>query len=130
MSPVVARFGEEDVFLLPGGSALVPRLVVPGDSWWRWHRLLDLLVSGECVPLCEVTARYLVESRPVRSHSRAGFVLAINSCLVRVWLASDGWFGEVLPSPCASVPVCHDVVCVRAVDAWDVLVCVCCGRAW
>ena len=130
MSPPSKALGEEDVFLLPGGSALFPRLVVPSDSWCSWHRLLDLLVSGERVPLCEVTARYLVESRPVRSHSRAGFVLAINSCLVRVWVAEDGWFGEALPSPCGLTPACHDVVCVQAVDGWDVLVCVCCGRAW
>lgn len=130
MSPLSKALGEEDVFLLPGGSALVPRLVMPSDGWWRWHRLLDLLVLGARVPLCEVTARFLVESRPVRSHSRAGFVLAINSCLVRVWVAEDGWFGEALPSPCGQESACHDVVCVQAVDGWDVLVCVCCGRAW
>lgn len=129
MSPAVARLGEEDVFLLPGGLALVPRLVAPGDPWWQWRRLLDLLVSGERVPLSEATARHLVESRPVRSHSRAGFVLDINARLVRVWVAEDGWFGEALPRPFRLVCTCS-LECVLAADGFEVLVCVCCGRAW
>lgn len=130
MSPGVARLGEEEVFLLPDGSALVPRLVMPSDGWWHWRRLCDLLVLGQRIPLSEATARHLVKSRPVRSHSRAGFVLEINARLVRVWCERGSWWGEVLPSPCGSRPGCHDVVVVQALDGWVVLVCVGCGRAW
>jgi hypothetical protein len=130
MNPPASAVREEDIFLLSDGSALIPRLVVPSDAWGQWRRLLDLLMSGERIPLSAETARYLLESRPVRSDSRAGFVIDVNSRLVRLWTDEGAWWGEALPSPFGSTPSCHDVVCVSAPDGWDVLVCVCCGRAW
>jgi hypothetical protein len=130
MNPPTEALRAEDIFVLPDGSALVPRLVIPSDSWGQWRRLLDLLVSGTRVPVSAESARYLLETRPVRSESRAGFVVDVHGRLVRLWTDDGAWWGEVLPSPFAPDAACHDVVCVSTPSDWGVLVCVCCGRAW
>ena len=130
MNPPTIALREEDVFLLPDGSALVPALVLPSDSWGRWHRLVDLLASGARVPLSAEAARHLLESRRVRSESRAGFVVDLGGRLVRLWTDDGTWWGEALPSPVGPSPGCHDVICIQAPDGWDVLVCISCGQAW
>ena len=124
-----AGFGLEDVVVLPGGTALVPELVTTETGVTQWRRLLELLVSGVCIRLSADAARFLLESRPVRSHSRAGFVLDIDGRLVRVWRDDDGWLGEALPRPSSRGCSCS-LDCLVGPDGWEVVVCVCCGRAW
>ena len=130
MTPPTESIREEDVFLLPNGSALVPRLVVPRDAWGRWSRLLELLASGRLVPVSAEAAHHLLESRPVRSESRAGFVVDIGGRLVRLWVSEGQWWGEALPPPSSSCSVGHLVECVVSPDGWEVLVCLGCGAAW
>jgi hypothetical protein len=124
-----AEFGLEDVVVLPGGTALVPELVTTETGVTQWRRLLELLVSGVCIRLSTDAARFLLESRPVRSQSRAGFVLDIDGRLVRVWRDDDGWLGEALPRPSSRGCSCS-LDCVVGPDGWEVVVCVCCGQAW
>ena len=123
-------FGLEDVVVLPDGRAFIPALVTTESSVGQWARLFRVLLSGARVRLSDDAARLLLESRVVRSESRAGFVLDLDGRLVRVWREDHGeWFGEALPPPLSRGCSCS-LDCLVGPDGWEVVVCVCCGRAW
>lgn len=86
-----SAFTLDDVVVLPDGRAFVPVLVTGESSVGHWARLLRVLASGVRVRLSSDAARFLLESRPVRSQSRAGFVLDLDGRLVRLWRDDDGW---------------------------------------